>query len=75
MKRMKRTIVLLAVLLMLVSGAITAYAVSAETGREADRAGESSRAVQAAPSDYAAEEMAVETYYQDLERSEDTEMV
>lgn len=74
MKRMKRTIVLLAVLLMLVSGAITAYAVSAETGREADWAGES-QAVQAAPSDYAAEEMAVETYYQDLERSEDTEMV
>ena len=74
MKRMKRTVLILAVVLMLVSGAVTAYAMSAETGGEAAKASENP-AVQAASTDYAAEEMAVETYYQDLERSQDTEMV
>ena len=74
MKRMKRAIVVLAAVLLLVSGAVTAYAVSADTDRAkpAVPAGES---VQAAPADYAAEEMAVEAYYRDRELSEDAEMV
>lgn len=74
MKRMKRTILVLAVLLMLVSGAVTVYAVSEETGKALTPAG-SEPAAQGAPADYAAEEMAVEAYCLDWQASQDAEMV
>lgn len=68
MKRVKRMVLVLAVVLVLVSGAVTVYAVSADAGRAfGDPA--------AVAEDYAAEEMAVEAYYENWTPEAEGEMV
>ncbi len=62
MEKVKGLIVLAVVLLMLVSGAVTVYAVSADQSRAAASAVEQEEL----PADYAAEEMAVGAYYRSL---------
>lgn len=61
--RMKKTFFVLALVLILISGVITVYAVSAEADSPRPAAG-TGAVVEAFPADYAAEEMAVEAYYQ-----------
>ncbi len=58
MKKVKRLLAVLAVVLALVSGAVTVYAVSADGERTPVKEA-------AATADYAAEEMAVGDYYAD----------
>lgn len=56
MKTVKRTIMVLAVVLMLISGAVTVCAVSEDAGKTSD--------TPAVAEEYAAEEMAVGAYYE-----------
>lgn len=56
MKTVKRTIMVLAVVLVLISGAVTVCAVSEDAGKASGAA--------AVTDDYAAEEMAVGAYYE-----------
>lgn len=68
MKMVKRMVLVLAVVLALVSGAVTVYAVSADAGR-------TSGDPAAVAEDYAAEEMAVEAYYENWTPEAEGEMV
>lgn len=60
MKTVKRMVLVLAVVLTLVSGAVTVYAVSGDAGK-------AEKTPVAIAEDYAAEEMAVEAYYDSIE--------
>lgn len=62
MKKVKRSILVLAVILMLVSSVVTVYAVSAEPEQNGAPSGPEVQVT----ADYAAEEMAVEAYYQNI---------
>lgn len=73
MERVKRAMVVLLAVLLLISGAVTAYAVAGETDKAQPEA--VGQGVAAVPADYAAEEMSIEAYYRERELSEDAEMV
>lgn len=63
MGKMKRTVFVLTAVLILISGAVTVYAMSGEAGQAHPAAVREENSWQA-PVDYEAEEMAVGAYYQ-----------
>lgn len=67
MKKVKRLIAAAVILAVLVSGAATVYAMSAEQGK-------ASASARVTPEEYAAEEMAVGAYYQGLYPGQDSEI-
>lgn len=69
MKKIRVAVIAAVAVLMLVFGAVSAYALSADQGKAQIPAGK-----QAVPAEYAAEEMAVGAYYENLSPEAEGEM-